>query len=316
MNSITAVDTSLFFSKNDPLDLRLGDRAKQASLNSVALESNTTPSYFVYGYPDDEGIRLNSGRPGAKEAPDRIRQFLYKMTPSLNEITAYQILDLGNLEVGKLELAARHEEGKKIAKKLTANGKTFVAFGGGHDYGYCESMGFCEAILENNTNKKPVVLNFDAHLDVRPTDKGFHSGTPFFRLLDKLSSQISFYEIGIQDQCNSRNHLEWLKSKNGKTLRLDQVLTALQAHKEDPIFISLDIDVFSSTEAPGCSQSWVSGIHYKDFQMVFSELVKNYQVCGVGIYEVSPPLDFDNHTSKLAAKITHDFMTMKAQGKR
>jgi formiminoglutamase len=71
-----ANDPAIFFSKNDPQDIRLGDLAKAASFNSP-INSDLS----IWGYPDDEGIFLNGGRPGAHKAPEQIRKFFYKMTP-------------------------------------------------------------------------------------------------------------------------------------------------------------------------------------------------------------------------------------------
>ncbi|MNL46507.1 Formimidoylglutamase [compost metagenome] len=74
------------------------------------------------------------------------------------------------------------------------------------------------------------------------------------------------------------------------------------------VFLSVDIDAFTSSEAPGCSQSWTTGLFTKDFMAALAWLIASYDVRGLGIYEVSPPLDQDNRTSKLAALIAHKFI--------
>ena len=68
--------SELFFSKNDLKDPRLGELFKNYETEPQNLD------YMIFGYPDDEGIRLNGGRPGSALAPNLIRQFLYKMTPA------------------------------------------------------------------------------------------------------------------------------------------------------------------------------------------------------------------------------------------
>src|SRR6516162_11827277 len=35
----------------------------------------------ILGFPQDEGVRRNHGRPGAAQAPDEIRSRLYRLTP-------------------------------------------------------------------------------------------------------------------------------------------------------------------------------------------------------------------------------------------
>ena len=39
--------------------------------------------WVLCGYPDDEGIKNNGGRPGSAEGPKGFRQVFYKMTPHL-----------------------------------------------------------------------------------------------------------------------------------------------------------------------------------------------------------------------------------------
>lgn len=296
-SQFTPTDTKLYFSKNDSLDPRLGD-----------CLASSSPDITLWGYPDDEGIRLNNGRPGASEAPDKIREFFYKMTPHLNTSRLPKIQDLGNLNTN-IDLEERHHAGVLMAKNALKHSR-ILALGGGHDYGYCESTAFAELYPDD-----VVILNLDAHLDVRPTDKGFNSGTPFRRLLQENSEHIVFVEAGIQPQCNSIEHLKWAKSKSALVLQLDQMgpqwielKNLLTPFKNKKLFLSLDIDAFNSMEAPGCSQSWTTGLKTEDLLTFLNWLHIHFDFKGLGIYEVSPRLDTDNQTSKLAALIAHRFL--------
>lgn len=317
---IHPVDPKLFFTRNDPNDLRLGDFVTSGIVRDNLKNLILDGDLILWGYPDDEGIQINGGRPGAKEGPFFIRTYFYKMTPDLWGQSFPKILDLGNIDV-QFSLEERHKTGQQLSYLATESNKIWATLGGGHDYGYPDAAGFCQSILKQGL--KPVVINFDAHLDVRPTDKGFHSGTPFFRLLNEYSDKIHFYEIGIQAQCNSRQHLSWVKSKGAKIIPLDDLIgenaigiflnrlkKELSFLKNSPLFISLDIDGFTSNEAPGCSQSWTRGLCLNQFSFGLRWLCENFSVQGLGIYEVSPPLDQDNRTSKLSALILHDFLKM------
>jgi formiminoglutamase len=276
-------------------------------------------NYFIAGYPDDEGISINGGRPGAAAGPDRIRKYFYKMTPSAWSEENPSLMDEGNLS-SKDPLATRHEELKKhVAGKLENENNIWIGLGGGHDYGYPDGAGFL--LAHKNTKHKPLVINFDAHLDVRPDDQGLSSGTPFFRLLkDKNLPAFDFIEVGLQAQCNSPQHLKWLQEHGGHALSFDELyssggfvenalarLMPFILHPR-PTFLSVDIDAFSSAYAPGCSQSWATGLIPSDFMSLFKILKKRLQIRALGIYEVSPPLDTDDRTSKLAAQIMHSFI--------
>ncbi len=78
--------------------------------------------------------------------------------------------------------------------------------------------------------------------------------------------------------------------------------------KSRSVFLSIDIDGFSSAIAPGCSQSWATGFSAQDFFPCLEILKARLDVRMLGIYEVSPPLDSDDRTSKLAAQIIHKVM--------
>ena len=312
MSPFRPTSQKLFFSKNDVDDIRLGDLFKTSTIEDL----NTPNSYCLLGYPDDEGIKLNNGRLGAASAPVTIRQFLYKMTPALVQSSFY---DAGDLQT-ESDLATRHQLAQKTIQTLQSKKIKTISFGGGHDYGYPDASGFLKAQHYSSQNTKPIVLNFDAHLDVRPTTNGFNSGTPFYRLLNEFENQFEFAEIGIQPQCNSIKHRDWALNKKVQVFNLNDIqqnkgLSSLLQHplftkitKSTPVFISFDIDCLTSTEAPGCSQSWVTGLKTEDFLKFFSKLSKLCDIRGLGIYEVSPPLDFNDQTSKTAALIAYNYL--------
>ncbi len=312
MSWLHPIDKHLLFTKNDKEDPRLGECVQALPKGDLQdLHINNDFDFAILGYPDDEGISLNGGRVGAQTAPKEIRTFLYRMTPHLESSRLPKILDYGDLDK-EHPLAERHEKGRQIIGSIAKMGKHWISFGGGHDYGYCDSTAFLDTYQDN-----AVVINFDAHMDVRPTDKGFNSGTPFHRLLTEFSDKVDFAEVGIQNQCNSRFHIDWAKKHRASVFTLDQVnqqgllplvQNYLKGKEKKKIFLSVDIDAFTSNEAPGCSQSWTTGLLTKDFLQTLHWMIQNFDVRGMGIYEVSPPLDQDKRTSKLAALLTHNFI--------
>jgi formiminoglutamase len=264
---------------------------------------------ILIGYPDDEGIQLNGGRVGAHQGPDEIRKAFYKMTTG--QLPPFSIFDGGNIG-NEISLKDRHSLAEEVLENYYRAGKFNLTLGGGHDYGYPDAQAFLNAYKASK--KKPVVINFDAHLDVRPLDQGLTSGTPFYRLLLENPGQFHFFEVGIQEHCNSTHHVHWCQEQGGKILSLEHIRAkgllkslknATTRFKGHPCFLSVDIDAFSSTEAPGCSQSWPTGLSSEEFFPAFDFLFQNFDVRGLGIYEVSPPLDLVPLTSRLAALILY-----------
>lgn len=301
------VDSELFFSKNDPQDLRLGDLVRRTSSNRNR--------FSIVGYPDDEGIRLNGGRPGSATAPDLIRKILYKMTPPPQFQSEFPALtDAGNCMASNLSLADRHELCAKTVSELYKKNERVISLGGGHDYGYADGVAFIQ-----NSKSKPLIINFDAHLDVRPNTIANHSGTPFYRLKEKFKNDFQFLEIGLQPQCNAKAHWDWALKQDIELISLETIetegwtsvwksksLTGLT--QNTPVYVSFDIDSLSSAEAGGCSQAWPTGLKISECMHFLKKLYSMSNVRGLGIYEVSPPYDFDFKTSKAAALLAHQFI--------
>lgn len=314
-------DTDLFFTRNDPNDPRLGE------IVTTSLETQFSEATFMGGYPDDEAIDHNGGRPGASFGPNAIRSRLYRMTPPAFHQPAraqLNLVDIGNLPVRTNSLEERHQLASETAFQFLQNpNHRWIGLGGGHDYGFPDGEAFLKATVDGPI--RPIVINFDAHLDVRPLKEGriITSGTPFYRLLNAFKGQFDFIEVGLQPYCNSQKHFQWLKEMNGHALSMpqirsdqrsltQQILDELGIQKDPslprPCFLSVDIDVFTSAVAPGCSQSWPGGMSGLEFFPCFQELCNIFSVRALGVYEVSPPLDQDEQTAKLAAEIIYHYL--------
>src|SRR5262245_36867287 len=145
-----------------------------------------TPGRAVLiGFPQDEGVRRNHGRPGAAEAPHEIRQRLFRLTPhdgyTNTDLTANPPLDLGDVRIqGTLE-ETQQALGEVVAAVL-GRGAVPIVLGGGHETAFGHYLGY--AALQRQVG----VINIDAHLDVRPCAEGRGtSGTPFRQAMEHPS---------------------------------------------------------------------------------------------------------------------------------
>lgn len=300
-------DENLFFSRNDPEDPRLGE--------FTAVELGSVVS-SLWAYPDAAGIQANGGRTGAEQAPSAVRSCLYRMTPGRSWPRSCLLQDLGNWNFEALSLDEKAEITKSAVFDHYRSQSSFLfTLGGGHDYGYPDAAGFVEAFRSKDPKLKPLVINFDAHLDVRPLDRGLTSGTPFRKLLETYRDEFDFVEVGIQNHCNSPFHWDWalqngaivLPIENIRQHGLQESLAAnIEADASRPVFLSLDIDCFNSGEAPGCSAPNAAGLSIAEFQKLWPWLFQSFDIKGLGIYEVSPPHDVDSRTSRLAALMIYN----------
>lgn len=304
MQTFDAIDPSLRFTRNDPTDPRLGELIQTRIDDGVA----------ILGYPDEEGVRINGGREGAKEGPQEIRKHLYRMTPHPHR-PLKNFADFGNLPCTG-ELKTRHQSAAAAVKTNLTQGLQVLSLGGGNDYAYADGLAF----LESHSSAHPLVINVDAHFDVRDTSRGLSSGTPFYRLLE-TAHKFDFVELGIQTCCNSRAHWDYVQNKGGKILTIEEWLESQLSFvayatqrledwllKKRPTFLAIDMDAFAYPYAAGTSASWPLGLPPHDFMSFFHLLLKRMDVKVLGIYEVAPRLEAGLGTAKLAAQLAHGFL--------
>lgn len=315
MSLFALPDKKLFFSKHDPEDLRLGDVVvPQPQMTAVKSQ------LAVIGYPDDRGIQANGGRVGAKDGPTGIRQTLYKLVAP--DGFKNKISDVGDFAAPS-ELAQDQVLVIQALDQLNTNGNKILSLGGGHDWAFCDVSSFISVELKKN--RHPLVINIDAHLDVRSDTNGVNSGTPFFKLIEKFPKQFDLVQIGIQPQCNSKKHLDYARSHSVEVIMKDDVEERgiatiiddiVKQHQQQPVFLSLDIDAITASEAPGCSQSWPGGLSFNSVKYILSQMNRFAAWNHLGIYEVAPALDVQNITQKCAALAAYEFMSqnLESQG--
>lgn len=309
----TPIQNDFIFKKNDPDDLRVGNFCQQSVVNH---NPDNNPILNLIGYPDDEGVKLNGGREGAKLASVEVRKKFYKLTPPQNLKNNFIVVDEGNLHTENKSLIEKHEIAYNLALQFWSgsNSKARVSIGAGHDYGYPDCKAYIEYYL--GLNIRPLIINLDAHLDVRPFTTTAHSGTPFYRILSEFAEDIDFYEVGIQPQCNSKVHLDWAQAKNAKIFFLDAVenkslISLIEKPNANilkrPVFLSIDMDAIRSSEAPGVSAPANFGLTQYQVRDLIFDLHKNFDFRAMGIYEINPLFDIDHKTSHLAAQFIYDF---------
>lgn len=308
-------DGSLFFSRNDPDDPRMGDATAR---DRDAFPGNAR--VVLVGVPQDIGVERNGGRPGAAQAPEAIRKMLYRLTPYNLEsgvlIPSGALFDAGNLYCyGDLEEI--HGRLQEVVEGVCRQGLIPLVLGGGHDITYAAASGV------HAVHGKLGMLNFDAHLDVRLPFPHRHSGTSFRMLIEEEKMEPSrFVEFGIQPFANAKSHADWLTDGGGtiRTLDLirrvglpDALHSALRVVSSGthPFYGTLDIDGVCAADAPGVSATMPDGFAAQDLLAVAAALGSEPSCVALDIAEVNPTFDVDNRTAKLAAHAVLRFVSGK-----
>lgn len=308
-------DESLFFSRHDSTDLRMGDIVQRGDKNfSDAVR------VCLIGVPTDEGVKRNGGRVGAKDGPDAIRTELYKRTPFVigkdTSPSELPVFDLGNIKPGKT-LEETHDKLTETVREVIALGIVPIVLGGGHDIAYPNFCGLTEG-------KKSVgVINIDTHLDYRKPSPKRTSGTSFRQMLDQTNSPLhamNFVEVGIQSFANSRNHYSELVERGAtiftlRDVRDEGITKVLELSYElattgnDSLYISFDLDAVHSADAPGVSSSLPTGLTAEEFLTAALFAGKRRKTKLIDIVELNPKYDSDGRTAKLASLAIMYFLT-------
>jgi formiminoglutamase len=135
----------------------------------------------LIGFPQDEGVRRNGGRPGAARVPAEIRRCLYRLPPfdpAVEVEVGRGLLDLGDVSIhGDLEQS--QQALAAVVAAVLAAGSVPIVLGGGHETANGHYLGPGEA------GRPAGIVNLDAHLDVRPLLEGRgHSGSLFRQALE------------------------------------------------------------------------------------------------------------------------------------
>ena len=286
------------------------------NLNDLKIDSSKFNICFL-GYASDEGIRRNSGRLGAKHGPVDIRnKFASLPIPFCDQTAMY---DAGNLSCADKNLEELQEQ-LAIAVENILDNKLFpIVLGGSHDVAYGHFNGVFNHLKKQTEKPKIGIINFDAHFDLRPYDAEPSSGTMFAQIADnctKENQSFNYLCLGIQTSGNTRSLFNKADSLGVKYVLAREFVEsepeAISAKiktfidNNDYIYLTICGDVFSSSSAPGVSAMQPFGLKPNDVLRFTKEILKSKKVISFDIAEVSPPLDDDKRTARLAANIIYE----------
>ena len=125
LEKLVRTDKKLFYSRNDPNDIRLGD------IVLYKTKKYLNCNVVILGCPQDVGVRRNKGRPGASLAPIEIRKALYRYPVSTSH-THIQLFDIGDIPISD-NLEQTHETQSEIIRHLIKDGKKVIILGKPHN---------------------------------------------------------------------------------------------------------------------------------------------------------------------------------------
>ncbi|MBF8457410.1 formimidoylglutamase [Kaistella sp. G5-32] len=298
------------FDGDDPLYHRVFQR--------VSLEhhyENILPNDFVlHGFAVDEGVKRNKGRVGAKDAPDVIRKNISNF-PVVNP--AFSLKDFGNIYCEDENLEnAQNELAEKIQVVLEKGGRSIV-FGGGHEGMFAHYSGIKKAFPD----KKVGIINIDAHFDNREIDPqiGASSGTGFWQIAQ--GEKIHSLHIGIQRNSNTLRLFDTAHQYGMKYILAEEIffenLPNIYAKLDefiaeaDILYLTICMDVFNASIAPGVSASAYNGIFADaSFMHFYKHILESEKLKALDVCEINPTLDIGDRTSRLGAALINEWFML------
>lgn len=286
---------------------RLFQRVKEEN----NYDNISTNDFVLHGFAVDEGVRRNKGRLGAKNAPDIIRKNMANFPVVFPD---FSLLDFGNItcDDGNLE-NTQNNLAKNVSKVLLKGGKSLV-LSGGHEVTYAHYLGVKTAFPE----QKIGIINIDAHFDNRQPEKGVgaSSGTGFWQIAQE--GEIHSLHIGIQRNSNTLKLFDTAHQYGMKYIladelffenlpsvyeRIDELLSRV-----DYVYVTICMDVFNASIAPGVSAAAYNGI-FADatFMHFYRHILKNKKLLALDVAEVNPSFDIQDRTARLAACLVNEW---------
>jgi len=248
------------------------------------------------------GIPWDSSETGksVKYGPLFIREAIrnlpgFDLETKTNVFEKFKFTDLGDIEPTQANWKLTEEKIQDTIKEaFKINPKVFPVFLGGD---HLISLGILKSLAET-TKKKITVIDFDAHRDLLPEYQGeLYSHITWANKLLK-SSKFELIQLGIRSSSSE-------EEKIAKKKKIKSVLKKIS----NPIYVSVDLDVFDPSIAPEVGTPEPLGMKQKEF---FSLLKKvcNKNLIGFDLVECSSD-KINSQTAVLAANIFKKVLAWK-----
>ena len=167
------------------------------------------------------------------------------------------------------------------------------------------------------SNEKPIhIVHLDAHFDFIDERNGISwgHGSPM-RRASEMAHVKGITTLGPHNMASvSKKDYEAAKAYGTHVVPLRKFRAigakAALAHVPDGerIYVSIDIDSFDPSIAPGTATISHGGFTYYEAKDLLREVARRFDVVGADFVEVSPPYDPSGVTSLLAARTSLDFI--------
>lgn len=259
----------------------------------------------ILGVPYDGGRSAAGGQDAAPQAVRLLETFDSWHDPLLGDLTTVKMVDAGDLGIDHRAAAlSLISEGGNIAG-IWENTDLLLAVGGDHS--------ITSVLLETAVwlkKKKLNVIHIDAHADTWEPSDVWQTGLPTHDTWVTHSQEHNhiahLWQLGVRELTSPNDTPD--KWPNRTIFVGDVSRTQLfgltgrynQQHKDEEVYLSVDVDVVDPAFCPGVAYPVPGGWTPQALLETIEILVAELPVIGVDIVETTPSLDHDELSVRLA----------------
>jgi agmatinase len=274
---------------------------------------NIDADVAILGVPNDMGTQWRSGaRFGPRGIRDASTLFSFGHGGAYDHErdTLYltredcRIVDVGDADIVHTDMQKSHANTELAVRKILASGAMPVILGGDHSVHAPAMQAFA--------GRAPLhIVHFDAHLDFVDERHGvrYGHGNPLRRASEQ-QHVTGMTQLGIRNVSSSnRMDYEAARAAGSDILSVRDVRALGSAAVVERIpdgvdyYITVDIDGFDPSIAPGTGTPSHGGFHYYEVLEIIEGVAAKGHVVGMDLVEVAPPYDPAGITSILAAQL-------------
>ncbi|MFB6292521.1 MAG: arginase family protein [Candidatus Nanohaloarchaea archaeon] len=241
----------------------------------MKTSSPENADFIVQKLPSDVGIHRNP-RKGTLNAPYvLLEDFEFSKTVMEDEVFP-----------DEFDLEETHRRIEENTFELAGYGKPLLSIGGDHSV----SFPVIKALKQGNPELQLVWL--DSHLDLKePVEDHVSHDVVVRKLLDSGFDEEDIWFVGITRVDHDEE--EFLEGRNLRVFRANEHQEFLREFEssEQPVYLSVDIDVLEGDQAPGTG--------YPDGELSLEQVEEVIETVSPGfadLVEVAPPLDEEGKT--------------------
>lgn len=215
-----------------------------------------------------------------------------------------RIVDLGDADIVHTDTLKSHANIRAGVEAILNAGALPVTIGGDHSINI--------PCIEAFEGHEPFhILQIDAHLDFVDERHGVTRGhgNPMRRASEKAHVS-GLTQVGIRNvSSTAREGYEDARARGSDILSVRQMRalgpggTAARIPEAAPVYITIDIDAFCPSIAPGTGTPSHGGFLYYEVLELLQHVTKAHRIVGIDLVEVAPDYDPNGSTSILAAQL-------------